>query len=138
MFYDRGFLVDRVKLSSFAVHMIYFGTHYIQHSLHEHYLKDNWLTRESITDCLISCHFAMLHVMMMQDFFPHLLVALHKLGSDCCEDFFSVLGQHVKYKHNFYFVEAVGHTSHIEKIEQIKYNKDRPLFQESHRRNFFW
>ena len=138
VFYGRGSLLDRVKLSSFVVHMIYFGTEYIRHSRHGHYLKDNWLTRESITDCLISCHSAVLHMMMMRDLFPHLPVALHKLGSDCCEDFFSLLGMHVKNKHNFCIGEAVERTSHIERTEQIKYDEDGPLFQESRRRKNLW
>lgn len=32
VFYGRGSLLDRVKLSSFVVHMIYFGTKYIRHA----------------------------------------------------------------------------------------------------------
>ena len=138
VFYGRGSLFDRVKLSSFVVYMIYFGTGYIQHSYHGHYLKDNCLTRESITDCLISCYSAVFHMMMMRDLFPHLPVALHKLGSDCCKDFFSLLGQHVKNKYNFCISEAVERMSHIERTEQIKYDEDGPLFQESRRRIFFW
>jgi hypothetical protein len=44
VFYGRKSLLERVKLSSFVVHMIYFGTEYILHSRHRHYLKNNWLT----------------------------------------------------------------------------------------------
>ena len=138
VFYGRGSLLDRMKLSSFVVHMIYFGIEYIWHSSHGHYLKDNWLTRESITDCLISCHSALLYMMMMRDLFPHLLVALHKLGLDCCQDLFSLLGQHVKNKYNFCIDEAIERTSHIERTEQIKYDEDGSLFQESYRRKSFW
>jgi hypothetical protein len=58
-------------------------------------------------------------------------MALHKLGSDCCKDLFSFIGQHVKNKHNFCIGEVVERTSHIKKIEQIKYDEDGPLFQES-------
>jgi hypothetical protein len=39
--------------------------------------------------------------MMMWDLFPNLLIALHKFGSNCCEDFFSFFG-HVKNKDNFF------------------------------------
>ena len=74
----------------------------------------------------------------MRDLFPHLPMALHKLGSDCCEDFFSFFGQHVKNKHNFCIGEAMEHTSYIERIEQIKYDEDGPLFQESRRRKKIW
>jgi hypothetical protein len=92
VFYGRGSLLEKVKLLSFVVHMTYFITKYIWHSHHGQYLKENWLTRESIIDCLILCHSAMLHMMMMRDLFHNLPMALHKLGSNCCEEFFSLLG----------------------------------------------
>jgi hypothetical protein len=47
-----------VELSSLVVHMIYFGTKYIHNVQHGHNLQDNWLTKKSIIDCLISYHLA--------------------------------------------------------------------------------
>jgi len=87
--------------------------------------------KESIIDCLISCHLAILHIMMMQDLFPNLLIVLHKVGSNCCEDFFSFFGQHVENKHNFCNGEAIEETSHIGRTKQIKFEGDGPLFVES-------
>jgi len=69
--------------------------------------------------------------MMMQNLFPNLLIALHKVGLDCCENFFFLLGQHVKNKHNFYIRETIEHTSHIRRTQQIKFEEDGPLFVES-------
>jgi hypothetical protein len=69
--------------------------------------------KESIIDCLISCHSRILHIMMMQGLFPNLPIVLHKIGSNCCEIFFSFLGQHVKNKHSFCIGEAIEKTSHI-------------------------
>jgi len=74
-----------------------------------------------------------LHIMMMHDLFPNLLIALHKVSLDCCENFFFLLGQDVKNKHNFYIREAIEHTSHIGRIEQIMFEEDGPLFVESRR-----
>ncbi len=61
-----------------------------------------------------------------------------KVGSNCCEDFFSFLGQHVKNKHNFCIGEAIEETSHIGRTKQIKFEEDGPLFVEPRWRNFFW
>jgi hypothetical protein len=40
-------------------------------------------------------------------------IVLHKVGSNCCEDFFFLFGQHVKNKQKFCIGEAVERTSHI-------------------------
>jgi hypothetical protein len=60
-----------------------------------------------------------------------LLIVLHKVGLDCCEDFFFLLKQHVKKKHNFCIREAIECISHIGRIEQMKFEEDGPLFVES-------
>ena len=78
------------------MHMIYFEIEYICHIKHGYFLKDNWLIKESIIACLISCHSLVLYIMMMHDLFPNLHVALYKVGSNCCKDVFSLFGQHVK------------------------------------------
>ncbi len=93
-------------------------------------MQDNWLTKESIIDCLISCHSTISHIMMMQKLFPNSPIALHKICLDCCEDFFSLLGQHVKNKHNFCIGETIEQTSHIGRTEQIEFEEDGPLFVE--------
>ncbi len=58
-------------------------------------------------------------------------IGLHKVGSDCCEEFFFLLVQHVKSKDNFCIGKAIERTSHIGRIEQIKSKEDDPLFVES-------
>jgi hypothetical protein len=94
------------------------------------YTLKNLHLKESIIDCLISCHSTILHI-MMQDLFPNLPIVLHKVGSNCYEDFFSFFGQHVENKHNFCTGEVIEKTSHIGQTEQIKFEGDRPLFVES-------
>ena len=138
MFYGRGSLLDRVKLSSFVVHMIYFGTEYIWHSCHGYYLKDNWLTRESITDCLISFHSAVLHMMIMQDLFPHLPVALHLSLAQIVVKISSPFLDNMSRISTTFALVRLECMSHIEKTEQIKYDEDGSLFQESGQRRIFW
>jgi len=74
---------------------------------------------------------------MMRDLFPNLPIVLHKVGSNCCEDFFSFLGQHVKNKHNFCIGEAIEETSHIRRTKQIKFEGDGPLFMNQDNKIFF-
>jgi hypothetical protein len=76
--------------------------------------------------------------MMMQDLFLNLPIILHEVGSDSCEDFFSLLKQHVKNKHNLYIGETIEQTSHIGRTKQRKFEEDGPLFMESRRQNVFW
>jgi hypothetical protein len=68
-----------VELSLFVVHMIYFGTKHIHNVQHGHNLQNNWLIKESIIDCLISCHSLVSHNIMMQIYFLTYLLFYIKL-----------------------------------------------------------
>jgi hypothetical protein len=130
-FYGWGTLLKQLELSSFVLHMIYFGIEYICNVQHGHYLQDNWLIKESIIDCLISCHSTILHIMMMWDLFPNLLIALHKFGSNCCDFFFPFFEQHMKNKDNFCIGDMIERTSHMGRTKQIKFEENGPLYMES-------
>ena len=138
LFFGRGSLLERVKLASFVVHMLYLGSSYIREKGHGHTIAENWMTRESQLDCLIACHSSVLHMQMMKEFFPHLPIALERSGSDCCEDFFSMLGQQVLNKHNFSAGEAASRTSYISRSEQIKKEENGLVFVGPRRRKNFW
>ena len=71
------------------------------------------MNKETCTDCHITCHDILNNVGMM----THLLCPLSNIGSDCCKDFFSFLGQQVKNKHIFYVRETIERCSHIGRIE---------------------
>ncbi len=87
--------------------MIYFGTKHIHNVQHGYNLQNNWLTKESIIDCLISCHSLVLHSMMMRIYFlTCLLFYMKKLVQIVVKTFFSFFGQQVK----------VERTSHIGQI----------------------
>lgn len=73
--------------------------------------RDHCPTREAFQDCLLSCHFAVLMMKMFGEHYPHLLPPpIHKLGSNCCEDFFSALGSFVANKRVFTYMEALTTT----------------------------
>jgi hypothetical protein len=58
VFFGRRSLVERIKQACFVCMMLYLGTAYIRHQGHGHNLKENWLTRECVTDMLIGMHFS--------------------------------------------------------------------------------
>lgn len=70
---------------------------------------------------------------MMRDHFPHLPVPMDRVGSDCCEDMFSLLGQEVLNKHNFSFGEALERLSHICRTTVVKVDVNAPLFASNRR-----
>jgi hypothetical protein len=92
-------------------------------------LKEHWLTRECVTDLLISCHFAVNLIRLFRDKFAHLPVALHRAGSDCVEDQFSLMGQETRNMRNWSFGEGLERTRSIGRTEQIKVSKDHRINQ---------
>jgi hypothetical protein len=138
IFYGLGTLWERIRLASFVEHILYMGTSYIEVVGHGHSLKVNWLTRECLTDFLISCHFAVNLIRLFRDHFPGLPVALDRAGSDCVEDIFSDFGSQVTNKHNYTLGEAKERASHIVRRGEIKVDPDAPLFAKSRRRANFW
>jgi hypothetical protein len=112
IFLGQSSLIERVRLASFVVHMMHFGSAYVLHAGHGLTLKENWLTRECATDMQMSCHFAVNLIRLFRDKFPELPCPLDRVGSDCCEDQFSMLGQETRNMHNFTFAEATERAAH--------------------------
>jgi hypothetical protein len=138
IFYGRSSLWERIRLASFVVHMLYMGGNFVRHQGHGLNLKENWLTRECVTDMLISCHFAVNLIRLFRDKFPHLPVALDRTGSDCVEDQFSLMGQETRNMRNWTFEEGLERTRSIGRTEQVKVSKDAPRFAASRRRKNIW
>jgi hypothetical protein len=118
--------------------MLYMGGNFVRHQGFGLNLKENWLTRECVTDMLIGCHFAVNLIRLFRDEFPHLPVALDRAGSDCVEDQFSLMGQESRNMRNWTFGEGLEWTRSIGRTEQVKVSKDSPLFASSRRRKNTW
>lgn len=138
IFYGQGTLWERISLASFVVHMLYMGGNFVRHHGYGLNLKEHWLTRECVTDLLISCHFAVNLIRLFRDKFPHLPVALDRAGSDCVEDQFSLMGQETRNMRNWSFAEGLERTRSIGRTEQVKVSKDAPSFAASRRRKNIW
>ena len=55
----------------------------------------NYITEEGFRDVLMSCHFFVLVTMHFKDKHPGVVVPYHLMGTDVCEDLFSMLGSWV-------------------------------------------
>jgi hypothetical protein len=75
VFFGQKNLYDRIRQASFVANMLYLGTTYGNPDLN---LKQNWLTRECLTDMLIGVHFAVNLILLFRDKFPHLPVCLDR------------------------------------------------------------
>ncbi|GAQ92670.1 hypothetical protein KFL_010890010, partial [Klebsormidium nitens] len=138
IFFGAGTLFERIKSASFVVHMLFFASEFIRHRGAGHTLKENWVTREAQLDMLISCHAAVNLIRLMRDRFPHLPVALHLFGTECCEETFSLIGQAVVNKHNYTYGEALERLSHIGRTAAVQVDADSPLFASNRRRKNLW
>lgn len=98
------------------------------------------MTKECMTDCIITCHANVCYIIMMKDYFLYLPIELNRIESDFCEDYFSLLGQEVYNKYNFCVGEATERTSHMIHcwVENIKHEKNGPFFVNPRRQKNLW
>ena len=83
-------------------------------------LKTNFISRETFLDTLISCHFAVSFICYCRDFFPEMECHLNQAGTDCCETYFSTMGQWVGNKHNYTFGDMRRNQSHCIRLREIR------------------
>jgi len=79
----------------------------------------NFITRETYTDVLLSCHFAVMLSCYMRDNFSNEECHLHLSGSDVLEDFWSKNGQWVGNHHNYNFADLSRNLTHMIRLEEI-------------------
>jgi hypothetical protein len=70
-------------------------------------LDDVYVTREAMTDVILSCHFIVLIIVAFREEWPGLAIPFWRLGSDCCEDLFSSLGSFVMNKRTYSIMDAL-------------------------------
>ena len=75
--------------------------------------KTNFLSHETYSDFLISCHSAVSLICFMRDTCPHLPCYLSEMGSDCCEKFFSRNGQWQGNHHTYDFYTMTTNLLHM-------------------------
>ena len=70
-------------------------------------LKENFITREGMQDAILACHNVVLLMMIARESLPDSPIDFKRLGSDCCETFFSSLGSFVMNKRTYSTMEAL-------------------------------
>ena len=70
-------------------------------------LDDVFISREAYTDVVMSCHFVVMLIMVSRDEAPDRPIPFRRLGSDCAEDWFSLLGGFVDNKRTYTVCEAL-------------------------------
>jgi len=71
----------------------------------------NFITREGMFDIILACHNVVLVMKTVRDYLPRgTVIDWRRLGTDCCEDFFSSLGSFTMNKRTYCIGEAVETT----------------------------
>lgn len=127
----KATLRDRIKHAGFIIHFLGIWHNYVKD--HPRYsLQKNFLSRETYTDILLSCHFAVMMICYMRDNFRYVDCRLDLTGTDVVETYFSVNGQWVGNQHNYAFARLQQNLRHMIRLEMIRVNKGAPDFAKPH------
>lgn len=121
----------RITYAAIVTHFLAIWHNYI-HRSEGLSLKQNFITRETYQDIVISCQFAVILICYMRDNFPEQECCLELSGSDVLEDFWSKNGQWVGNHHNYSFGDLRRNASHMIRLEEIRINPDAPDFAKPH------
>ena len=126
-------LADRVRNASLVITFLGIWKNFIEKSPVLN-IKENFLTRETYSDTMISCHAAVSYVCFMRDNSPTIPCYLSEMGSDCCEKYFSRNGQWSGNHHTYDFGTMFNNLNHMIRIEQIEVDNNSPKFLRNHRK----
>ena len=121
----------RITYAAIVTHFLAIWHNYI-HRSEGLSLKQNFITRETYQDIVISCQFAVILICYMRDNFPEQECCLELSGSDVLEDFWSKNGQWVGNHHNYSFGDLRRNASHMIRLEEIRINPDATDFAKPH------
>ena len=97
-------------------------------------LQQNFISRETYQDVLLSCHHVVLFIKASRDFAPHHPVCFQRLGSDVCEEYFSPNGSFVLNKHNYTIMDMFRNLTHMQRLQEIYADEEGPDNPEKHRK----
>ena len=83
-------------------------------------------------DTLTSCYFAVSFICYCRDVFPDMECHLDQSGTDCCETYFSTMGQWVGNKHNYSFGDMRRNQAHCIRLEEIRSSNNGINFPKPH------
>ncbi|KAL9954635.1 hypothetical protein ACROYT_G042199 [Oculina patagonica] len=125
-------LRERIKYAAIVTHFLAIWHNNYVHRHLRLTIRTNFITRETYTDVLLSCHCAVLLICYMRDNFPNQECRLDLTGADMLEDVWSKNGQWVGNHHNYNFGDLSRNTSHMLRLEQIRVDPNAPKFAKPH------
>ena len=124
-------LTTRIKYAGIVTHFLAIWRNWIYRHRNLK-LPVNFISRETYTDVILSCHFAVMLIVYMRDNFQQEDCRLDKTGSNVLEDFWSKNGQWVGNHHNYTFGDLRRNTSHMIRLEEIRVDPSAPEFAKPH------
>ena len=124
-------LATRIKYAAIVTHYLAIWRNWIYRHRNLQ-VAVNFISRETYTDVILSCHFAVMLIVFMRDYFPQEDCQLEKTGSDVLEDFWSKNGQWVGNHHNYTFGDLRRNTSHMIRLEEIRVAPSAPEVAKPH------
>ena len=128
---SKASLLERIKYAGLVTHFLAIWRNFIIIS-DRRTLSENFLTRETFTDVLLSTHFAVSLITYMRDAFPDQRCHLELTGTDVVETFWSMNGQWVGNRHNYDFTRLQKNLSHMIRLEEVQTNPQAPKFARPH------
>ena len=92
------------------------------------------MSRETYQDIILSCHHVVMIIMASRDFASNHPACLQKLGTDCCEEYFSSNGSFVINKHNYTIMDMFNNLSNMNYLERLFADKEGPENPKKHRK----
>ena len=124
-------LKERIKYAGFVAHFLEIRRNFIhwEPSLE---ISKNFISNQTYVDILLSVHTAVVVICFLRDQYQELECPLDRLGSDCCEDFFSqnvqFIGNHPVYP----FGQMVRNVKHMIRLSEIQADPNAPSFMKPH------
>ena len=95
-------------------------------------LKNNFISNQCYLDIISSCHCAVLMICYCRDAYSSQAFPIHRMGSDCCEDFFSKNTQYIGNHPVYPFGNMLRNVTCMNRLMEIEVSGDCPLFSRSH------
>ena len=95
-------------------------------------LKENFITRETFQDVLLSCHFSVMLIGIFPEKYSYLECPLHLTGTDAVEIYFSQNGSFVLNKHTYTILDMKRNLSAMNRLNQIQATNPNIAFRKAH------
>ena len=99
---------------------------------------ENFITTEAYTDVLIACHQAILIVRLYSKMNNNNPICFEKIGSDCCEKFFSAMGSWVTNKRTYDPATMALQSKKHRRLQWIMNEQDGPVWSSKKRTKDAW